>query len=211
MGLAYIENLNGDVISYMDDPLNKMNYRNTNNTYNEDFDYGGWALNTFNWLCPFVNYASMSGLTDLEDEANDYDNEEYECDDFTDGIQTADKLGYDHKLVYKTLVTTGKTGNHYVFVIPIEAEIDFKKAAKVVGEKSLEMLHLKDLTKVTGYVRGGCTAIGMKKQFPTVIQEDAKELEYMHVSGGKLGMQIRLAPQDLQKVAKAEFADVIRP
>lgn len=96
-------------------------------------------------------------------------------------------------------------------MIPIEAEIDFKKAAKVVGEKSLEMLHLKDLTKVTGYVRGGCTAIGMKKQFPTVIQEDAKELEYMHVSGGKLGMQIRLAPQDLQKVAKAEFADVIRP
>ena len=114
-----------------------------------------------------------------------YTYEEYECDDFTDGIQTADKLGYDHKLVYKTLVTTGKTGNHYVFVIPIEAEIDFKKAAKVVGEKSLEMLHLKDLTKVTGYVRGGCTAIGMKKQFPTVIQEDAKELEYMHVSGGK--------------------------
>ena len=103
-----------------------------------------------------------------------YTYEEYECDDFTDGIQTADKLGYDHKLVYKTLVTTGKTGNHYVFVIPIEAEIDFKKAAKVVGEKSLEMLHLKDLTKVTGYVRGGCTAIGMKKQFPTVIQEDAK-------------------------------------
>ena len=140
-----------------------------------------------------------------------YSYEEYECDDFTDGIQTADKLGYDHKLVYKTLVTTGKTGNHYVFVIPIEAEIDFKKAAKVVGEKSLEMLHLKDLTKVTGYVRGGCTAIGMKKQFPTVIQEDAKELEYMHVSGGKLGMQIRLAPQDLQKVAKAEFADVISP
>ena len=82
-----------------------------------------------------------------------YTYEEYECDDFTDGIQTADKLGYDHKLVYKTLVTTGKTGNHYVFVIPIEAEIDFKKAAKVVGEKSLEMLHLKDLTKVTGYAR----------------------------------------------------------
>ena len=78
MGLAYIENLNGDVISYMDDPLNKTNYRNTNNTYNEDFNCGGWALNTFNWLCPFVNYASMSGLTDLEDEADDCDDE---CDD----------------------------------------------------------------------------------------------------------------------------------
>ena len=130
-----------------------------------------------------------------------YEYETYECEDFTDGIETADKLGYDHALVYKTLVTTGKSGEHYVFVIPIEAEIDFKKAAKVVGEESVEMLHLKDLTKVTGYVRGGCTAIGMKKQFPTVIQEDAKELEYMHVSGGKLGMHISLAPLDLQNVA----------
>ena len=138
-----------------------------------------------------------------------YEYQEYECDDFTDGIHVADQLGYDHALVYKTLVTTGKTGQHYVFVIPIEAEIDFKKAAKVVGEKSLEMLHLKDLTKVTGYVRGGCTAIGMKKQFPTVIQESAKELDSMYVSGGKLGMQLKLAPLDLQKASGAVFANVI--
>ena len=139
-----------------------------------------------------------------------YEYETYECEDFTDGIETADKLGYDHALVYKTLVTTGKSGEHYVFVIPIEAEIDFKKAANAVGEKSLEMLHLKNLTKVTGYVRGGCTAIGMKKQFPTVIQKDAEELTQMHVSGGKLGMQLKLAPADLKKAAKAQFADVIR-
>lgn len=139
-----------------------------------------------------------------------YEYETYECEDFTDGIETADKLGYDHALVYKTLVTTGKSGEHYVFVIPIEAEIDFKKAAKAVGEKSLEMLHLKNLTKVTGYVRGGCTAIGMKKQFPTVIQKDAEELTQMHVSGGKLGMQLKLAPADLKKAAKAQFADFIR-
>ena len=139
-----------------------------------------------------------------------YEYETYECEDFTDGIETADKLGYDHALVYKTLVTTGKSGEHYVFVIPIEAEIDFKKAAKAVGEKSLEMLHLKNLTKVTGYVRGGCTAIGMKKQFPTVIQKDAEELTQMHVSGGKLGMQLKLALADLKKAAKAQFADVIR-
>lgn len=139
-----------------------------------------------------------------------YEYETYECEDFTDGIETADKLGYDHALVYKTLVTTGKSGEHYVFVIPIEAEIDFKKAAKAVGEKSLEMLHLKNLTKVTGYVRGGCTAIGMKKQFPTVIQKDAEELTQMHVSGGKLGLQLKLAPEDLKKAAKAQFADVIR-
>lgn len=139
-----------------------------------------------------------------------YEYETYECDEFTDGIEVADKLGYDHTLVYKTLVTTGKSGEHYVFVIPIEEEIDFKKAAKVVGEKSLEMLHLKDLTKVTGYVRGGCTAVGMKKQYPTVIQESAKALEYMYVSGGKLGMQIKLKPEDLKKASGAEFADVMR-
>ena len=145
----------------------------------------------------------------LDSQKIPYTYETYECDEFTDGIQTADKLGYDHKLVYKSLVTTGKSGGHYVFVIPIEEEIDFKKAAKVVGEKSLEMLHLKDLTKVTGYVRGGCTSIGMKKQYPTVIQKSAESLEYMYVSGGKLGMQIKLSPLDLKKAAKAEFADVI--
>lgn len=145
----------------------------------------------------------------LERQKIPYTYETYECDEFTDGIETADKLGYEHQYVYKTLVTTGKSGEHYVFVIPIEEEIDFKKAAKAVGEKSLEMLHLKDLTQVTGYVRGGCTAVGMKKQFPTVIQEDAKDLPHMHVSGGKLGMQLTLAPLDLAKVANAEFADII--
>ena len=139
-----------------------------------------------------------------------YEYTTYECDEFTDGVQVADKLGYPHELVYKTLVTIGKSGGYYVFVIPIEAEIDFKKAARTVKEKSLEMLHLKDLTKVTGYIRGGCTAIGMKKQFPTVIQESAKELEQIHISGGRLGMQLKLSPFDLQKSANAEFADVIR-
>ena len=138
-----------------------------------------------------------------------YSYEEYECDDFTDGIQTADKLGYDHKLVYKTLVTTGKTGNHYVFVIPIEAEIDFKKAAKVVGEKSLEMLHLKDLTKVTGYVRGGCTAIGMKKQFPTVLHESAKNFDKIYVSGGRIGTTITVNPDALLGVVRGTYADII--
>lgn len=139
-----------------------------------------------------------------------YEYTTYECDEFTDGVQVADKLGYPHELVYKTLVTIGKSGGYYVLVIPIEAEIDFKKAARTVKEKSLEMLHLKDLTKVTGYIRGGCTAIGMKKQFPTVIQESAKELEQIHISGGRLGMQLKLSPFDLQKAANAEFADVIR-
>lgn len=136
--------------------------------------------------------------------------ETYECDEFTDGIETADKIGAPHDQVFKTLVTVAKSGEHYVFAIPIEKEIDFKKAARAVNEKALEMLPLKDLTKVTGYVRGGCTAIGMKKQFVTVIQEDAALQEKIYVSGGKLGMQIQLAPDDLLKAANASYADVIR-
>lgn len=139
-----------------------------------------------------------------------YTYETYECEEFSDGIQVADQLNLDHRQVFKTLVTTGKSGNHYVFVLPIEEEIDFKKAARQVNEKALEMLPLKDLTKVTGYVRGGCTSIGMKKNFPTVIQESAKDFSEIYVSGGKLGMQIRLAPEDLRKAANAVFGDVIR-
>ena len=138
-----------------------------------------------------------------------YEYESYACDEFTDGIHVADMLGYEHRLVYKTLVTVGKSGGYYVFVIPIEEEIDFKKAAKAVGEKSLSMLPLKELTKVTGYVRGGCTSIGMKKQYPTVIQEDARTLSHIYVSGGKSGMQIRLSPEDLARAAGAEFADIM--
>lgn len=132
----------------------------------------------------------------------------YECDEFTDGLETADKLNLPRNLVYKTLVTTGKSKQHYVFVLPIEAEIDFKKAAKVVGEKSLEMLPLKELTPLTGYVRGGCTSIGMKKQFPTVIDASVEGLEMMYVSAGKLGVQLKLAPADLCKAANAKFADI---
>ena len=120
-------------------------------------------------------------------------------------------LHLPHEKVYKTLVTVGNSKNYFVFVLPIEAELDLKKAARAVGEKSVEMLPVREITTVTGYVRGGCTAIGMKKAFPTTIQENAQTLDYIYVSGGKLGMQIRLAPLDLQKVAKAEFADVIRP
>ena len=155
------------------------------------------------------NEVKTNAMRILDRQKIAYSYEEYDCDEFMDGISVADKLGYDHALVYKTLVTVGKSGGYYVFVIPIEAEIDFKKAAKVVGEKSLEMLPLKDLTKVTGYVRGGCTAVGMKKAFPTVIQEDAENLEYMHVSAGKLGMQLKLSPKDLQKASNAKFDNVI--
>lgn len=133
----------------------------------------------------------------------------YECDGFIDGVQIADKLGQPHELVYKTLVTVGRSREYYVFVIPIEAELDLKKAARAVGEKSLLMLPLKDLTAVTGYVRGGCTAIGMKKQFPVIVEKRAEALKEMIVSGGKIGIQIRLAPQDLKKATGAAFEEIV--
>ena len=139
-----------------------------------------------------------------------FEHHTYECGEFVDGIQIADKLGLPHEKVYKTLVTVGASKNHFVFVIPIEAELDLKKAAKSVGEKSVEMIHVKEIQALTGYIRGGCTAIGMKKQFVTRVDEAAKELPKIVVSGGRLGSQIELLPEDLLKAAKAEYADIIR-
>lgn len=132
----------------------------------------------------------------------------YECEEFIDGIQIADMLGLPHEKVYKTLVTQGSSKNYYVFVIPIAEELDMKKAAKSVGEKSVAMLHVKDINAVTGYIRGGCTAIGMKKQYVTRIEEAAKNLEHIIVSGGKLGTQLELTPDAFIKASNAEYADI---
>lgn len=133
----------------------------------------------------------------------------YACDEFIDAIQIADMLNLPHEKVYKTLVTQGSSKNYYVFVIPIAKELDMKKAAKSVNEKSVTMLPVKDINAVTGYIRGGCTAIGMKKQYVTRIDQSAQNLEQIIVSGGKLGMQLELSPQDLAVASKAEFADLI--
>lgn len=137
-----------------------------------------------------------------------YEHHTYECDEFISGIQIADKLELPHELVYKTLVTIGNSRNYYVFVIPIEREIDLKKAAREVGEKSLAMIPVKEINAVTGYIRGGCTAIGMKKQYPVRIQKEAQTLSKIIVSGGRIGSQLELKPEDLRRAADAEFTDV---
>ncbi|MDY5915267.1 MAG: aminoacyl-tRNA deacylase, partial [Treponema sp.] len=118
----------------------------------------------------------------LEKEKIPYEHQSYECDDFIDGIHTADMLGLPHEKVYKTLVTQGTSKNYFVFVIPIAEELDMKKAAKSVGEKSVSMIPVKDITAVTGYIRGGCTAIGMKKQYITRIDSSAESLDKIYVS-----------------------------
>ena len=131
----------------------------------------------------------------------------YECEEFVDGLQIADQLGLPYEKVYKTLVTVGNIKDYFVFVIPIAEELDLKAAARSVGQKSVEMIHVKDINAITGYIRGGCTAIGMKKQYVTRIDSSAEHLEKIIVSGGRIGSQLELAPADL---AKAEFADLIR-
>lgn len=146
----------------------------------------------------------------LEKHRIPYEMNTYECDEFVDGMQTAAILGLSQELMYKTLVTIGKSKEYYVFVIAIDQELDMKKAARSVSEKSLEMLPLKDLTKVTGYVRGGCTSIGMKKQFKTVIDSHASEHEHIYISGGKIGMQLTIQPKLLAEVVQAVFVDIIK-
>lgn len=137
-----------------------------------------------------------------------YEVKSYECDEFTDGISTAKVLGQNPEQCFKTLVTQGKSGGYFVFVLPVAAELDFKKCAKIVGEKSVEMIHVKDINRVTGYIRGGCTSIGMKKQYPTVVHKSAMSFDTIMVSAGKIGMQLILAPQDLLDAAGASAGDI---
>lgn len=134
----------------------------------------------------------------------------YECEEFVDGLQIADKLALPYEKVYKTLVTVGSSRNHFVFVIPIAEELDLKAAARSVGEKSVEMIPVKQIQNVTGYIRGGCTAVGMKKQYVTRIDSSAEKQEKIIVSGGRIGLQLELLPKDLARASGAEFADIIR-
>ena len=132
----------------------------------------------------------------------------YEADGHTTGAEVASRLGQDPERVLKTLVTVAKSGQHYVFVIPVEAELDLKKAAAAVSEKAVSMIPQKELLPLTGYVHGGCSPIGMKKPFPTVLDSSAEAFETICFSAGRIGAQVEAAPKDLQKIIKVRFADV---
>lgn len=125
-----------------------------------------------------------------------------------DGAPVAEKMGQNPEQVFKTLVTKGAGRDYYVFVVPVLKELDLKKAAKSVGEKHVEMIHVKDINKVTGYIRGGCSPIGMKKQFVTVFDKSAENIETIIVSAGKIGYQIELAPKDLIELVGAKTAEI---
>ncbi|MCR5691478.1 MAG: Cys-tRNA(Pro) deacylase [Eubacterium sp.] len=126
------------------------------------------------------------------------------------GLEIADRLGENPAQAFKTLVTVGKSRDHYVFVIPVGEELDLKKAAKAVGEKSIEMIKQKELLPLTGYVHGGCSPIGMKKLFPTCIHEGAKDFEEIYFSAGKIGCQVKVALEDLQKVIPVTYEEICK-
>ncbi len=138
-----------------------------------------------------------------------YDVLEYDVSGgFVSGVDAAHKTGTDESVVFKTLVTTGSDREHYVCVIPVAKELDLKKTAKALGIKKLEMLHAKDITKVTGYIKGGCSPVGMKKQFQTVIDSLACNLDKIYVSAGKPGVSIGVNPHEIVALLCAEFADL---
>ena len=136
----------------------------------------------------------------------EYVTHEYEADSETTGEEIAASLGEDAAKVFKTLVTIGKTGIHYVFMVPVCGELDLKKAAKAVGEKNIEMIKAKDLLPLTGYVHGGCSPIGMKKQFPTLIDDTAENYDTICFSGGRIGIQVELPLADLRRVVPVKAA-----
>ncbi len=145
----------------------------------------------------------------VEAEGIPYEMHQYEAPDgFLDGVSVAKALGQDVRQVFKTLVTVGSSRQHYVCVIPVDKELDLKKAAKHFGEKKLEMIPAREITNVTGYIKGGCSPVGMKKLFTTAIDISAASIDNIIVSGGKVGLQMELPAAELKRITMAELVDL---
>ena len=156
--------------------------------------------------------AKTNAMRELDRAAIPYSVHTYDStgETFSSGVESAAHLHVEVDKVYKTLVTQGNSGTLHVFVIPAAAELDLKKAARAVGEKNAELIPMKDLLRHTGYVRGGCSPLGMKKHYGTVIAGQAAQLETFLVSAGKIGVSIEVDPRQLSTYLDAPFADVIR-
>ncbi|MDO4679551.1 MAG: Cys-tRNA(Pro) deacylase [Eubacteriales bacterium] len=152
--------------------------------------------------------AKTNAMRMLERQKVKYETLTYDCDEFVDGMHSADLTGAPYEQSFKTLVMEGKSGSFYVFVVPIEKEVDRKAAAKAVGEKAVDMIHVKDITKITGYVRGGCSPIGMKKPFPTVFDASAGDFDEIYVSGGRIGLTLKVPVKELLKVTGGKLEDI---
>ena len=155
-------------------------------------------------------YFKTNAMRILENAKIKYNTYTYESNGDYDGQSVALKIDKNPDIVYKTLVTIAPSKNHYVFVIPVNCELDLKLAAKSVGEKSVEMIAVKDINKVTGYIRGGCSPIGMKKQYTTIIDDSCLKLDTMVFSAGKIGYQVEVAPDELILLIGAKTDRIIR-
>jgi Cys-tRNA(Pro)/Cys-tRNA(Cys) deacylase len=156
-----------------------------------------------------VKQAKTNAMRILDGKKIDYELMTYDSNDGKiDGVSVAEKIGRDPKQVYKTLVAQGVSKQLYVLIVPVEKELNLKKAAQAIGEKKIDMIPVKDIQKWTGYIRGGCSPVGMKKQYPTVIDKSAEELPSMIVSGGKIGVQMELKLQDLLSVTGGKLAEI---
>lgn len=152
--------------------------------------------------------AKTNAMRILDRQKVSYESITYECDEFIDGIHSADLTGVPYEQSFKTLVMEGKSGGFYVFVVPIEKEVDRKAAAKAVGEKTVDMVHVKDILKITGYVRGGCSPVGMKKLYPTVFDASAGNFDEIYVSGGRVGLTLKVPLSDLLRVTGGKLAEI---
>lgn len=147
-----------------------------------------------------------NAMRELDNVGAVYNVRTWDCSEAMSGVEVANLLGLEVERVFKTLVTVGKSGNHYVFMVPVAQELDLKRAAAAVGEKSIHMIKSKELLPLTGYVHGGCSPLGMKKRFTTTIDESARDLECIMFSGGKLGCQIDTSVDALAKAIPLNFA-----
>lgn len=147
-----------------------------------------------------------NAMRELDNVGASYNVRTWDCSEAMSGVEVADLLGLAVERVFKTLVTVGKSGNHYVFMVPVAKELDLKRAAAAVGEKSIHMIKSKELLPLTGYIHGGCSPLGMKKRFTTTIDESARDLECITFSGGKLGCQIDTSVNSLAKALPLNFA-----
>ena len=155
--------------------------------------------------------AKTNAMRQLDNLKINYTATEYEVEDgHIDAESVAQKIGRLPDEVFKTLVTISPSRKYYIFVVPATKELDLKKCAAACGEKSVEMIHVKDINSVTGYIRGGCSPVGMKKSYPTFIDQSGQELPEITVSAGKIGMQISLKPEDLQKACGGKWADIAK-
>ncbi len=149
-----------------------------------------------------------NAVREMEAAGADFEAKYFDCPEALSGVEVARLLGQDQDRVFKTLVTVGKSGDHYVFMIPVACELDLKKAARAVGEKSIAMIKSRELLPLTGYIHGGCSPVGMKKLFRTTIDETAELYERIMFSGGRIGCQIETPLSELQRVVPVELADL---